>query len=36
LGSNAFSYAPATEIHVPIGATGYNTTYGGLTVIYDL
>jgi len=25
-----------TEIHVPVGATGYGTTYDGLTVIYDL
>jgi hypothetical protein len=25
-----------TEIHVPVGATGYETTYGGLTVVYDL
>jgi hypothetical protein len=25
-----------TEIHVPSGATGYGSTYGGLAVIYDL
>lgn len=36
LGSSAFYYAPATEIHVPVGATGYGATYGGLTVVYDL
>ena len=36
LGGNAFSGTAATEIHVPVGATGYGTTYGGLTVIYDL
>ena len=36
LGSGAFDYISATEIHVPVGATGYGTTYGGLTVVYDL
>jgi hypothetical protein len=36
LGSLAFYSAAATEIHVPVGATGYGTTYGGLTVVYDL
>jgi hypothetical protein len=36
LGSNAFYLVAATEIHVPVGATGYNTTYGGLTVRYTL
>lgn len=36
LGSYAFYSAAATEIHVPVGATGYGTTYGGLTVVYDL
>jgi hypothetical protein len=25
-----------TEIHVPVGATGYTATYGGLTVVADL
>ena len=32
LGSNTFFGIPATTIQVPIGATGYGTTYGGLTV----
>ena len=36
LGSNAFYNVSATSIHVPVGATGYGTTYGGLTVIADL
>ncbi len=36
LGSNAFNSINATSIHVPVGATGYGTTYGGLTVIADL
>jgi len=36
LGSNAFYSISATSIHVPVGATGYGTTYGGLTVIADL
>ena len=36
LGSNPFSGVAATEIHVPVGATGYGTTYGGLTVVSDL
>jgi hypothetical protein len=36
LGSGVFSGILATEIHVPVGATGYNTTYGGLTVVADL
>ena len=36
LGSNPFSGVAATEIHVPVGATGYGTTYGGLTVVFDL
>jgi len=31
-----FSGVAATEIHVPVGATGYGTTYGGLTVVSDL
>ena len=35
LGSNVFNGISAT-IHVPVGATGYGTTYGGLTVIADL
>jgi hypothetical protein len=25
-----------TEIHVPVGAATYGTTYGGLTVVADL
>jgi hypothetical protein len=36
IGSSAFYRAPATQIHVPVGATGYGSTYGGLTVVYDL
>jgi len=36
LGSNAFNIVSATDIHVPAGATGYGTTYGGLTVVADL
>ena len=36
LGSNSFSYVAASDIHVPVGATGYGTTYGGLTVVADL
>jgi len=36
LGSNVFSGVLATDIHVPVGATGYGTTYGGLTVVADL
>jgi hypothetical protein len=36
LGSNAFFNVAATDIHVPVGATGYGTTYGGLTVVADL
>jgi len=36
LGSNVFLNISATQIHVPVGATGYGTTYGGLTVVLDL
>jgi hypothetical protein len=36
LGSFAFYGVASTEIHVPVGATGYGTTYGGLTVVADL
>jgi hypothetical protein len=36
LGSDAFKNVLATTIEVPIGATGYGTTYGGLTVNYVL
>ena len=36
LGSNVFNNVAATDIHVPVGATGYGTTYGGLTVVADL
>jgi len=36
LGSYAFNGANTTQIHVPVGATGYSTTYGGLTVVADL
>ena len=35
LGTNVFPLG-LTEIHVPVGATGYGTTYGGLTVVADL
>jgi hypothetical protein len=35
-GVNHFTGVAATEIHVPVGATGYGATYGGLTVIFDL
>lgn len=35
LGTNVFP-TNLTEIHVPVGATGYGTTYGGLTVVADL
>jgi len=36
VGSNHFLNVAATEIHVRAGATGYGTTFGGLTVVYDL
>ena len=36
LGGNAFGSVAASDIHVPVGATGYGTTYGGLTVVADL
>ena len=36
INNNTFNGVPATEVHVPVGATGYGTTYGGLSVIYDL
>lgn len=36
LGSGVFLSAAATDIHVPVGSTGYGTTYGGLTVVADL
>jgi hypothetical protein len=36
LGFGVFSGILATEIHVPVGATGYEATYGGLTVVFDL
>jgi len=36
IGSGAFSGVAASDIHVPVGATGYGTTYGGLTVVADL
>jgi len=32
----AFDNIAASDIHVPVGATGYGTTYGGLTVVADL
>lgn len=31
-----FEGSPASEIHVPAGATGYGETFSGLTVIYNL
>ena len=36
LGSGAFDNVGATQINVPTTATGYGTTYGGLTVVKDL
>lgn len=37
VGVNHFlNVAPTAEIHVRAGATGYGTTFGGLTVVYDL
>ena len=36
LGFGVFSGILATEIHVPVVATGYGATYGGLTVVFDL
>lgn len=36
LGTNVFLNVLTTTIDVPIGATGYGTTYGGLTVNYVL
>ena len=36
LGTDAFLNVAASDIHVPVGATGYGATYGGLTVILDL
>jgi len=35
-GSNHFQSISATQIHVPVGATGYGTTFAGLTVVADL
>lgn len=36
VGSDVFLNVLATTIDVPIGAAGYGTTYGGLTVNYVL
>ena len=36
LGSDVFDSIAATQIHVPTAATGYGSTFGGLTVIADL
>jgi hypothetical protein len=36
LAANAFGNVAATDIHVPVGSTGYGATYGGLTVVFDL
>jgi hypothetical protein len=36
LGVDVFVNVLTTEIHVPNGATGYGTTFGGLTVVDDL
>jgi len=36
LGTDVFDGVLAADIHVPAGATGYGTTYGGLTVVADL
>ncbi len=35
-GSNHFQSTSATQIHVPVGATGYGTTFAGLTVVAEL
>jgi len=34
--SASFYYVAATEIHVPAAATGYGSTFDGLTVVADL
>jgi hypothetical protein len=36
LGTSVFGTVSATTIDVPVGATGYGSTYGGLTVNYVL
>ena len=36
IGNSVFTNITASDIHVPVGATGYGTTYGGLTVVADL
>ena len=36
LGTDVFLNVLATQIHVPVTATGYGTTYGGLEVVQDL
>ncbi len=36
LGSDTFLNVATSTINVPIGATGYGTVYGGLTVNYSL
>jgi hypothetical protein len=36
LGADVFDSTMLSDIHVPVGATGYGATYGGLTVIDDL
>jgi|694.fasta_scaffold133052_3 hypothetical protein len=36
LGTDVFDATMLADIHVPVGATGYGATYGGLTVIDDL
>ena len=36
LGSDPFNNVGATQINVPTSATGYGTTYGGLTVVQNL
>jgi hypothetical protein len=36
LGTSVFGAVAATTIDVPVGATGYGSTYGGLTVNYVL
>lgn len=33
---SVFDFVAANEVHVPVGAIGYGSTYGGLTVVYDL
>ena len=36
IGADIFLGVAATEVHVPVGASGYGSIFGGLTVVYDL